>query len=111
MRIAQQGTPAPIAAALAALLLLSPVILVVAFLVRQKLGSPVFFRQTRPGLNARPFQMVKFRTMRDAVDAEGNPLPDEERMTRLGSLSVACRSTQNGSSRSLWWNRKNRRPE
>lgn len=75
-----------IVAASVALLLLSPVILVVALLVRRKLGSPVFFRQTRPGLNAKPFQMVKFRTMRDAVDTEGYPLPDEERMTRLGSL-------------------------
>lgn len=75
-----------IAAALAALLVLSPVILVVALLVRCKLGSPVFFRQTRSRLNAKPFQMIKFRTMRDVADKHGNPLPDEERMTRLGSL-------------------------
>jgi len=73
-----------IAAALAALLILSPVILVVAFLVRRKLGSPVFFRQTRPGLNAKPFQMIKFRTMRDAIDSEGKPLPDSERITQFG---------------------------
>lgn len=75
-----------IAAALAALLVLSPVILVVALLVRRRLGSPVFFHQTRPGLNTKPFDMVKFRTMRNAADKHGNPLPDEERMTRLGSL-------------------------
>ena len=75
-----------ILASLFALFLLFPVLLFVAFLIKLKLGSPVFFRQTRPGLNAKPFEMVKFRTMRDAVDAEGNPLPDEERMTRLGHI-------------------------
>lgn len=73
-------------ASLFGLLLLSPVILVVAVLIRYRLGSPVLFRQVRPGLNGEPFEMVKFRTMRDAVDKHGNPLPDEERMTRLGSL-------------------------
>lgn len=73
-----------IAAALVALLILSPVILVVALLVRRKLGSPVFFRQTRPGLNGQPFEMVKFRTMRDAYDENGNPLPDTERITPFG---------------------------
>ncbi|MGN5519651.1 sugar transferase [Halopseudomonas sp. Lyrl_26] len=68
------------------LLLLSPVILVIAWQVRRNLGAPVFFRQTRPGLNGRPFQMVKFRTMKDAVDAEGNPLPDSERLTPFGQF-------------------------
>lgn len=68
------------------LVLLSPVLLLVAMLIRLNLGSPVMFRQVRPGLNAKPFEMVKFRTMRDALDTEGNPLPDEKRMTRLGSL-------------------------
>lgn len=76
--------PFDFAAALAALLLLWPVVLVVALLVRVKLGSPVFFRQERPGLHGKPFEMVKFRTMRDAVDARGNPLPDDQRMTPLG---------------------------
>jgi len=66
------------------LLFLSPVIVILAFQVRRKLGSPIFFRQTRPGKDAKPFEMVKFRTMRDAVDAEGNPLPDSERITLFG---------------------------
>ncbi|XUO83183.1 sugar transferase [Halomonas sp. KM007] len=72
--------------ALFSLVFLSPALLVVALLVRCKLGSPVFFRQTRPGLNGKPFEMIKFRTMRDAVDNQGNPLPDEQRMTRLGHV-------------------------
>ena len=66
------------------LVLLSPVLAVVAFLIWRRMGVPVLFRQTRPGLHGKPFEMVKFRTMRDAVDAEGNPLPDAERLTRLG---------------------------
>lgn len=68
------------------LLLLAPVMAVVAWQVRRKLGSPVLFRQVRPGLNGEPFEMIKFRTMRDAVDVAGNPLPDSERMTPLGSF-------------------------
>ncbi|MDH1234840.1 sugar transferase [Stutzerimonas stutzeri] len=68
------------------LLLLSPVIVIVAWLIRRKLGSPVLFRQIRPGLNGKPFEMIKFRTMRDAVDAHGNPLPDSERMTPFGNF-------------------------
>ncbi len=68
------------------LLMLSPVIAIVAWLIRQKLGSPVLFRQTRPGLGGRPFEMIKFRTMRDAMDPAGNPLPDSERMTPFGSF-------------------------
>lgn len=75
-----------IAGAVIGLVLLSPVLIVVAFLIRQQMGAPVLFRQTRPGLHGKPFQMVKFRTMRDAVDAKGNPLPDAERLTRLGRL-------------------------
>lgn len=67
-----------------AFLLLSPLLLVLAALIRWKLGSPMFFRQTRPGVGGRPFQMIKFRTMLDAVDESGDPLPDEKRMTRLG---------------------------
>ena len=61
-----------------------PMTLVIAFLVRLRLGSPVFFRQRRPGLGGVPFDLVKFRTMRDAVDAEGNLLPDAERLTPFG---------------------------
>lgn len=66
------------------LILLSPIIALVAWKIRKNLGSPVLFRQTRPGLNGKPFEMVKFRTMKDAVDAQGNPLPDSERMTPFG---------------------------
>lgn len=68
------------------LLLLSIVIAVVAWKIRRKLGSPVLFRQVRPGLDGKPFEMIKFRTMRDAVDAQGNSLPDVERMTPFGSF-------------------------
>ncbi|EKF9982463.1 sugar transferase [Vibrio cholerae] len=66
------------------LLLFFPIILFIAWKIRKNLGSPVLFRQTRPGLNGKPFEMIKFRTMRDAVDANGNPLPDSERMTPFG---------------------------
>lgn len=67
-----------------ALVIFSPIIVLVAWKIRQNLGSPVIFRQTRPGLNGKPFEMVKFRTMKDALDANGNPLPDSERMTSFG---------------------------
>ncbi|MAU52924.1 MAG: sugar transferase [Roseovarius sp.] len=66
------------------LVLLSPVLLMVSLIIWRQMGRPVFFRQTRPGLHGRPFEMIKFRTMRDAVDAAGRPLPDAERLTRLG---------------------------
>lgn len=69
---------------LTALILLSPIIALVAWKIRKNLGSPVLFRQTRPGLNGKPFEMVKFRTMKDAVDEQGNTLPDSERMTPFG---------------------------
>ncbi|MGR3062241.1 sugar transferase [Vibrio vulnificus] len=69
---------------LTALILLSPIIALVAWKIRKNLGWPVLFRQTRPGLNGKPFEMVKFRTMKDAVDEQGNPLPDSERMTPFG---------------------------
>lgn len=75
-----------ILAAALGLLLLSPVIAVVAFMISRRLGSPVLFRQVRPGVDGKPFEMVKFRTMRDAVDAEGNALPDAQRMTPFGSF-------------------------
>ena len=68
------------------LVLLSPVIALLAWQIRKKLGSPVLFRQTRPGLHGKPFQMVKFRTMRDAIGPDGQPLPDSERMTPFGSF-------------------------
>ena len=66
------------------LVMLLPAMGVVALLVRFKLGSPVFFRQTRPGLRSRPFEMLKFRTMIDACDAHAHPLPDDQRLTRFG---------------------------
>ncbi|MGJ8590113.1 MAG: sugar transferase [Yoonia sp.] len=66
------------------LVLLSPVMLIVWAMIRCDMGSPVLFRQTRPGLNGQPFRMVKFRTMRDARDSVGNPLPDSERLTKFG---------------------------
>lgn len=75
-----------IVAASSALIVLAPVIVIVAWLVRRQLGSPVLFRQVRPGLNGNPFEMIKFRTMRDAVDDSGRPLPDCERMTSFGSF-------------------------
>ncbi len=70
--------------ALFGLAVLSPVMLVIALLLRTSVGSPVLFRQQRPGLRGVPFRLVKFRTMRDLVGAHGQPLPDVERLTRLG---------------------------
>ena len=68
------------------LLILSPVILVLAVLVRRKLGSPVFFRQERPGYHEKIFTLCKFRTMTDARDEKGELLPDSVRLTKFGSL-------------------------
>jgi len=68
------------------LLVLSPVILWVIVKIKRNLGSPVLFRQVRPGLDGQPFEMVKFRTMRDAFDASGAPLSDAERMTKFGAF-------------------------
>ncbi len=67
-----------------AIVLLSPMMAAVALTVRVYLGSPVFFKQVRPGLNGHPFTMYKFRTMLDARDKAGNLLPDEKRLTRFG---------------------------
>ena len=69
-----------------ALILLSPLYAFVAYKVKKNLGSPVLFRQVRPGLHGKPFEMIKFRTMRDAVDAQGNSLPDSERLTSFGKM-------------------------
>jgi lipopolysaccharide/colanic/teichoic acid biosynthesis glycosyltransferase len=82
-----------------ALLLSGPLMLLIAFLVRRKLGSPVFFRQTRPGNEGAPFEMIKFRTMLDATDKDGNPLPDGLRMTPFGSF---LRSTSLDELPGLW---------
>ena len=73
-----------IAASTSALVVLSPVLAITAYKVKKELGSPVLFRQTRPGLHGRPFEMIKFRTMKDATDKAGNALPDSERLTEFG---------------------------
>ena len=67
-----------------ALILLSPIFLIVAYKVRKNLGSPIFFYQERPGENGQIFKMMKFRSMKDAFDKEGNPLPDDQRITPFG---------------------------
>src|SRR5690625_208818 len=66
------------------LLVLSPMLLALATVIRITMGSPVLFKQNRPGLNGRPFTMYKFRTMNDARDEQGKLLPDAERLTKLG---------------------------
>ncbi|PHX05757.1 sugar transferase [Vibrio splendidus] len=71
-------------ASLTALVIFSPIIALVAWKIRKNLGSPVLFKQTRPGLQGKSFQMVKFRSMKDAVDSQGNVLPDSERLTPFG---------------------------
>ncbi|PAA04921.1 UDP-N-acetylgalactosaminyltransferase [Pseudomonas fragi] len=68
------------------LLALLPVIVIVSYMVSRRLGRPIIFSQVRPGLYGKPFKMYKFRTMKDAVDAHGNPLPDSERMTPFGAF-------------------------
>lgn len=69
---------------LVSLVVLLPVLLLIAAYIASNFGKPVLFKQTRPGLYGRPFQMVKFRSMRDSHDANGNPLPDAERLTSFG---------------------------
>ena len=73
-----------IIASASGLIILSPVFLILAYLIRKNLGAPVFFTQERPGKDGKPFKMIKFRSMRDAVDKDGNPLPDSERLTPFG---------------------------
>ncbi|CEZ22189.1 pilin glycosylation protein PglB [Neisseria meningitidis] len=73
-----------IVASASGLMILSPVFLILVYLIRKNLGSPVFFIQERPGKDGRPFKMIKFRSMRDAIDKDGNPLPDSERLTDFG---------------------------
>lgn len=82
-----------------ALILLSPLYAFVAYKVKKNLGSPVLFRQVRPGLHGKPFEMIKFRTMKDAVDEQGNPLPDNERLTPFGQM---LRSTSLDEMPELW---------
>lgn len=78
--------PQDFCCALAAVVVLSPVMAVTALLVRLRLGSPVVFKQERPGLNGKVFTLYKFRTMTDEKDTEGNLLPDEVRLTKFGKL-------------------------
>ncbi|WP_305883741.1 sugar transferase [Pseudomonas sp. NFACC42-2] len=68
------------------LIVFFPALVILSVMIRLKLGSPIFFTQERPGLGGKPFKMIKFRTMRDAVDSDGIPLPDGERMTAFGSM-------------------------
>lgn len=82
-----------------ALLLLSPLLLILMVLVRLKLGSPIFFTQVRPGLHGKPFKMIKFRTMTDARDADSNLLPDNIRLTAFGRF---LRSTSLDELPELW---------
>ena len=81
------------------LLLLSPLLVLIAWQVGRRLGSPVLFRQQRPGRDGIPFVIVKFRTMRDAVDAHGEPLADAERLTPFGR---ALRATSLDELPELW---------
>lgn len=66
------------------LVLFSPILIAISLMIRREMGAPVLFRQTRPGRDGKPFQMIKYRTMRDAIDANGRSLPDAERLTKLG---------------------------
>ncbi len=84
---------------LLALIVLSPVLLITALLVRMKLGTPVIFKQKRPGLNEKIFTLYKFRTMTDQKDEHGNLLPDEVRLTKFGKM---LRSTSLDELPELW---------
>lgn len=82
-----------------ALIMLSPIIILLTVLIAIKMGRPVIFSQIRPGLKSKTFNMIKLRTMKDAVDAEGNQLPDEERLTSFGKF---LRSTSLDELPGLW---------
>lgn len=73
-----------------AILVFSPLLLILVFIIRSKLGAPVFFTQQRPGLRGKPFRMIKFRTMTDARDIAGNLLPDAERLPPFGRFLRAA---------------------
>lgn len=72
--------------ALGGIIVLSPIFIICAILIRTNLGSPIFFRQRRIGKDNKEFEMIKFRTMKDAFDKKGNTLPDDQRMTKLGKV-------------------------
>lgn len=88
-----------ISAATAAIIVLSPVYAITAYKVKKNLGSPVLFSQTRPGLHGKPFEMIKFRSMKAATDTAGNELPDSERLTSFGQ---ALRNTSLDELPGLW---------
>jgi len=73
-----------LAVAIPSVLILSPFLVLIGIFVQMRIGSPLFFRQTRPGLHGRPFTIYKFRTMTDKRDKDGNLMPDGKRLTRLG---------------------------
>lgn len=75
-----------IIASLGGIIVLSPIMIICAILIRINLGSPIFFKQKRIGKDNKEFEMIKFRTMKDAVDKEGNQLPDELRLTKVGQI-------------------------
>lgn len=81
------------------LVIVSPILLILTILIKYKLGSPVLFKQVRPGKDGKPFEMIKFRSMRDAYDKDGNPLPDSERLTPFGKK---LRSTSLDELPELW---------
>jgi sugar transferase EpsL len=84
---------------LVAFVVLSPLLAIVAFFVHRRLGSPILFKQVRPGLHAKPFTLLKFRTMLNASDEHGTSLPDEQRLTEFGKL---LRSTSLDELPELW---------
>jgi lipopolysaccharide/colanic/teichoic acid biosynthesis glycosyltransferase len=81
------------------LLVATPFLVILALIIWVKLGNPILFVQTRPGMHGTPFEMIKFRTMKDAADAQGNVLPDSERMTPFGQV---LRSTSLDELPGLW---------
>ncbi|WP_228445436.1 sugar transferase [Thalassotalea sp. HSM 43] len=81
------------------LIILSPIMALVAYRISKSLGKPVLFKQKRPGLNAKVFEMIKFRSMKNAIDESGNLLPDSERLTPFGEK---LRSTSLDELPGLW---------